>query len=220
MADAPNPSSMTDTASPAQTGPVFADFYFDPMCPFAWVTSRWAIEVEQVRDVVFRWRVMSLAVLNAGKELPEQYQEFMKVAWGPVRVVIAAQARYGDEVVLPLYTELGNRIHVEGNTVPDASLVADAIAAAGLDADLIDAMDDESLDEEVRRSHHEGMDPVGEDVGTPTIHVAGVAFFGPVITRKPVGEAAGRLWDGVLLCAETPAFFELKRSRTEMPQFD
>ena len=149
MADAPIPSSTTDSVSPVHTGPVFADFYFDPMCPFAWVTSRWAIEVEQVRDVVFRWRVMSLAVLNAGKELPEQYQEFMK-SRVRVRFGSSSPRRLGTAMRSSCrYTELGNRIHVEGNTIPDAALVADAIAAAGLDADLIDAMDDESLDEAV-----------------------------------------------------------------------
>ncbi len=189
------------------------DFFFDPLCPFAWITSRWILEVQKVRDVEVRWHVMSLAYLNQDKDNSEGYREKLASAWGPVRVLIAVEHKYGEEMLLPLYTAMGYRIHLEGRDV-DRSLVEDALEEAGLPADLADAMDDSSLDDAVIASHHEGMDAVGDDVGTPTIHVNDVAFFGPVITKAPRGEEAGKLWDGVLAVSSYPLFFELKRSRS------
>ncbi len=196
-----------------------ADFWFDPLCPFAWITSRWMLEVEQVRDVEVAWHVMSLAHLNQDKDVPDSYRAFLAPAWGPVRVLIAAQEKYGDSVLLPLYTALGERIHLGGRRLheePDAgrALVAEALEEAGLDPALVDAIDDESFDHAVVKSHHEGMDQVGDDVGTPTIAVNGSAFFGPVLSRIPRGEDAGRLWDGCVAVAAFPYFYELKRSRT------
>jgi protein-disulfide isomerase-like protein with CxxC motif len=196
-----------------------ADFWFDPMCPWAWISSRWILEVEKVRDVDVRWHVMSLSYLNADRDMPDEYRQAMEAGWGPVRVLIAAAAAHGEEVLLPLYTALGNRFHLEKKP-KDRATIEEALAEAGLPVDLAEAMTSTAYDEELKKSHHAGMDQVGMDVGTPVISVAGVAFFGPVISPTPRGEAAGKLWDGVLLVAGTDGFFELKRSRTRDPIFD
>jgi predicted DsbA family dithiol-disulfide isomerase len=194
------------------------DLWFDPLCPWAWMTSRWLLEVEKVRPIAPSFRVMSLAYLNADKDIPDDYRAFLEPGWGPVRVCIAAAQQHGDEVLLPLYTAMGNRIHLEGRDV-DRTLIEEALAEVGLPQELADAMDSTDFDEDVKKSHHAGMDQVGMDVGTPVIAVGGVAIFGPVVTPAPKGEAAGRLWDGVVLVASTPGFFELKRSRDKGPDF-
>lgn len=199
------------------------DFWFDPICPWAWMASRWMLEVEKVRPVDVRWHVMSLAVLNEGRDLPAEYMELMGMAWGPVRTIIAARQGHGEEIVGALYTEIGTRIHAGQQDYVTA--VTDAIAALGLPAELLTARDAEHFDDELRESHGRGIGLVGEDVGTPVIALPGpdgepVAFFGPVVSPAPKGEAAGRLWDGCLLVAGIPGFFELKRTRTVAPIFD
>lgn len=189
------------------------DFWFDPKCPFAWLTSRWILEVEKVRDIEVNWHLMSLTYLNQDKDLSPEYREMLSDGWLCLRVLQAAREQVGEAAVLPLYTALGNRIHLQHAPI-GRDLIEQALNEAGLPAHLADVMDDSTLDAEIIKSHHQGMDPVGEEVGTPTIHVGGVAFFGPVITKTPKGEEAGRLWDGTLLMASYPYFFELKRSRT------
>ena len=190
-----------------------ADFWFDPLCPYAWISSRWMLEVEQVRDITTTWHVMSLAYLNKDKDISEDYRKMLEPAWGPVRVCVAAEERHGNQRLLDLYTAMGTRIHHEQAGITREMAEA-ALAEAGMDADLIDAWDNDGIDEVVVKSHHEGMDAVGDDVGTPTIHVEGAAFFGPVLSKIPRGEEAGRLWDGCVLLANVPYFYELKRSRT------
>ncbi|WP_098891820.1 MULTISPECIES: DsbA family protein [Streptomyces] len=203
------------------------DFWFDPLCPWAWMTSRWMLEVEKVRDVEVRWHVMSLAVLNEDKldDLPEEYRDLLEnKAWGPVRVVVAARQLHGDEVVGPLYTALGTRFHNNGEG-PTREAVAAALKDVGLPADLAEYADSDRYDTELRASHKEGIDKVGQEVGTPVIAVPGadgeqIAFFGPVVTPAPKGEEAAKLWDGTLLVASIPGFYEIKRTRTQGPIFD
>ncbi|MFF9025097.1 mycothiol-dependent nitroreductase Rv2466c family protein [Streptomyces eurythermus] len=217
---------MSETATSSGKTPV--DFWFDPLCPWAWMTSRWVLEVEKLRDIEVRWHVMSLAVLNEDKldELPAEYRELLTTkAWPAVRVVTAAWQKHGEDVVGPLYTALGTRIHNndEGATL---EAIAGALADVGLPAELIDYadQDDFEFEAELRASHKEGIEKVGQEVGTPVIALPGpdgeqIAFFGPVVTPAPKGEQAARLWDGTVAVASVPGFYEIKRTRTKGPDF-
>jgi protein-disulfide isomerase-like protein with CxxC motif len=195
------------------------DFWFDPLCPWAWITSRWVLEVAPMRSLDVNWHVMSLAVLNEGRELSPDYRKRMDAAWGPVRVIMAAKQRYGDQILSPLYTALGNKFHLEHLPIETATVHA-ALQDAELPTDLVAAMDSTEYDEALRASHKDGIERVGQDVGTPIISVNGAAFFGPVVTPMPRGEAAAKLWDGVVLVSGTDGFFEIKRTRDRRPIFD
>jgi predicted DsbA family dithiol-disulfide isomerase len=195
------------------------DLWVDPACPWAWMTSRWILEAASVRDLKVDFHVMSLAVLNEGRDLSDEYKTLLEKAWGPVRVLIAAEERHGNEIVEPLYSAMGTRYHVQGNKNMTEVIVG-ALSDVGLESELADAATSTDYDEALRKSHHAGMDPVGYDVGTPVIHVGDIAFFGPVVTPAPKGEAAGKLFDGVILVASTPGFYELKRTRTDGPNFE
>ncbi len=196
--------------------------WFDPICPWAWLTSRWLMEVEQVRPVEVLWRVMSLSVLNEGRDLPAGYQQLMRTAWAPVRVLMAVEQSHGRSAVKALYDAIGTRIHVQQRLAggsPIEEVIAESLAECWLPLELGEAAHGDGHDEALRASHAEGIGLVGTEVGTPVVAFGEIAFFGPVVTPAPQGEAAGRLWDGCLLVAGTPGFFELKRTRTVEPIF-
>ena len=198
-------------------------FWFDPVCPWAWITSRWMLEVEKVRPVRADWRIMSLAYLNLtqheGKDLSPDYLERMGRAWGPVRVCAAAAQHSGPGILGPLYTAIGTRLHVQGRR-EDPAVLPESVAEVGLPSSVAEAATSTDFDELIKKSHHEAFDDVGLDVGTPVVRIRGRALFGPVITPAPKGDAAGRLWDGLALVAEADGFFELKRTRDRRPTFD
>ena len=198
-------------------------FWFDPVCPWAWITSRWMLEVEKVRPVRTDWRVMSLAYLNLtqheGKGLSEDYLERMARAWGPIRVVAAAAKERGPDILLPMYTAIGTRLHVQRRR-DDPKVLPESLAEVGLPESLADAADSPEFDDLIKASHHEAFDEIGLDVGTPVIRIRGRTIFGPVVTPAPKGDAAGRLFDGLALVAGTDGFFELKRTRDRAPAFD
>ena len=197
------------------------DFWFDPVCPWAWITSRWMLEVEQVRPVETSWHVMSLAYLNlrqTDRELSDEYKQRLEQAWGPVRVCAAAAREKGDDILGPLYTAIGTRFHNEKNRGLEA--LTEAVAEVGLQDDILAAAVSDEFDEEIKKSHHAGIDLVGVEVGTPIIRFRDFAVFGPVVTPIPRGEEAGRLWDAVEIISGVDGFFELKRSRDRKPSFD
>jgi len=211
---------IPDTGTEGQTTDV-ADFWFDPACPWAWMTSRWIMEVEKVRDIRVRWHIMSLTVLNEDRDnLDPGYQEMLGEAMGPVRVINAARELHGEQWVKPLYDAIGTRFHPGGRGDERRQVLIEALAEVGLPAELIRYADTDELDESLRESHESGISLVGQEVGTPVVAFNGTAFFGPVVTPAPKGEDAGRLWDGVVTVAAFPGFYELKRTRTQGPVFD
>ena len=199
-------------------------FWFDASCPFAWATSRWIKEVEKVRDIAVEFEPMSLSVLNDGRNLDPEYMEMMEANWGPARVFAKVKTEQPEKVD-ELYTAMGTLIHAKGNGGKKGDggydeFIAQALEQVGLPADFAEVAHTEEYDEKLREYHHNGISSVGDEVGTPVIKLGDTAFFGPVITRVPKGEEAGELFDASVRLAQFPYFFELKRSRTEMPQVE
>jgi hypothetical protein len=211
--------TLTAETVPTSKAIQHLDFWFDPVCPWAWMTSRWILEVEKVRPVSVTWHVMSLAVLNSGRDLSAGYQQMMDRSWLPVRVITAAKELHGEQYVKRLYDAIGMRVH-PGAQKDYRAAVAGALTDVGLPASLLEYGDTEEFDEALRASHHAGMDQVGDDVGTPVIAVGGHAFFGPVFTPAPKGEYAGQLWDAVVTLGSYDGFYEIKRTRTQGPIFE
>lgn len=219
---------MTDASRNA--APTRVEMFFDPICPWAWMTSRWLMEVQEVRDIEVTWSLMSLAVLNDGRDLPADYAEHMRYAWGPARVVSAAMAAHGEDKAKALYDAMGTRLHPGGRSLEEEAdaVIAEALQEVGLPVELaevafpegVGTVVEDEITADLRARQQRVIDLVGDDVGTPVIALEGTAFFGPVVSPAPKGEDAARLWDGAVLVASTPGFFEIKRSRDVGPQFD
>jgi hypothetical protein len=210
-------AAVPDADAAAETTVV--DFWFDPTCPWAWVTSEWMLEVEKVRPVKTVLHVMSLSVLNDDKHLSDGYRAAMDGAWPFARVSLAVEREYGQEQLRAFYRAIGTRFHPNAEPRTRETMEA-ALTDVGLPVEMAELGYTGDHDDDLRRSHHEGMRPVGYEVGTPVMHVGPAAWFGPVISRRPTGEAAGELWDGIRLVTHNPDFFELKRSRDVSPAFD
>lgn len=198
-----------------------ADFWFDPACPWAWMTSRWMDEVAKVRNITVNWHVMSLTVLNEDSDdISASYRASLATAMAPVRLINGVREVHGQEYVKPLYDAIGTRYHPQGRRDEQRQVLIESVAEVGLPAEAIDLADSEAHDESLRASHDRGIGLVGQDVGTPIVAFNGIAFFGPVVTPAPRGEEAGKLWDAVVQAAGFEGFFELKRTRTRGPIFD
>jgi 2-hydroxychromene-2-carboxylate isomerase len=197
--------------------------WFDPLCPWAWITSRWLLEVAKVQPVGADWRIMPLAYLHLeqrqGESPTEEYRALVERAWGPVRACAADAEHAGDQVLAGLYTAIGTRLHNQRRR-DDPAVLTEALAEVGLPEPLAAAVTSTQFDQRVEQPHHQAFDEVGLDAGTPLLRIRGTVLFGPVITPTPRGKAAGQLWDGVVLIAGTDGFFELKRSRTRKASFE
>jgi hypothetical protein len=209
--------AAAESSSPPE--PVVVDFWFDPACPWAWLASRWILEAEKVRPVRVVFHVMSLAVLNQGRDLSESYRQSMDNSWAPVRVALAVEREFGQESLAAFYTAIGTRYHPQGEP-RTRETTEKSLADVGLPTGLAELGETGDWDDDLRASHHRGMDPVGDDVGTPVIHYDGSAIFGPVLTPAPTGEEAGRVLDAVVVLTSFPGFYELKRTRESGPVFD
>ena len=192
------------------------DFWFDPLCPWAWMTSRWMEEVVRVRDVEVDWKIISLGILN--EDNPDNHHHGRQDSMWLVRVVEAAAQQHGDEYRKKLYDAMGTRRHPRGMDSLE-QIITESLAEVGLPAELASAKDSTDYDAALRASTDEARAVAGKDIGTPVIAVNGVGFFGPVFTPAPKGEEAGKVWDGALALASYPGFYELKRGREKGPDF-
>lgn len=196
------------------------DFYFDVACPWAWVTSRWILEVDSNREIDLTFKPMSLGALNEGRDLSDGYRETVNRTWPPMRVVACVEEHAGSDALRDLYTAIGTRVHTEGRGPATKEIIAEALAEVGLPESLLNAWDESQWDDALRRAQKHVSSLVGDDVGTPVITVNGVSFFGPVLASIPRGEDAVRMFDGAVGMASYPDFYELKRSRNVSPRFD
>lgn len=194
------------------------NFWFDVSCPWTWITSRWLVDVSEQRDLDVTWRPFSLFELNKDRDLPEDYRKHIEDSRNFGRISMAVSKTSPDRVG-EFYTELGTRIHNDEQPQTDETILA-ALSAVGLDAELLERAKAGKFDDAVRASTQAGLDLVGDDVGVPIIEVAGVAFFGPVMSPAPQGADAVKAWDGTVALAQTKGFFELKRSRDVGPIFN
>ena len=198
------------------------DFYWDPVCPWCWITSRWMVDVGQQKQIQVNWKLFSLKLINKDREVPEDYKILHGIGLKALRVAAAVRREFGNDGVGQIYTVMGARYHHDEGDIDEPSALTEILRTCGLPARLSAAAEDEALDKDIQADMDQAIAKAGTDVGVPQIVLdggKGPGFFGPVMSPAPTGEDAVKFWDAIIAAGRNPGFFELKRTREVGPVF-